>query len=124
MLHITFLGKNNQACQLQACQLWKNKNKYKSSTIYYQEAEHVSRMHLIFLAPSKALIVTPTSEYFILFYFFCLFAFSGAATTAYGGSQARCLIGAVATGLRQSHRNAGSEPCLRSTPVLTATLDP
>ena len=35
---------------------------------------------------------------FILFYF-CLFAFSRAAPAAYGGSQARGLIGAVAAGL-------------------------
>jgi len=43
---------------------------------------------------------------------------------AYGGSQARGRIGAVATGLRQSHSNTGSEPCLQPTPQLTATLDP
>ena len=43
---------------------------------------------------------------------------------AYGGSQARGLIGAVAAGLRQSHSNAGSEPRLRPTPQLTAMPDP
>ena len=42
------------------------------------------------------------------FFFFCLFAFSRAAPMAYGGSQARGLIGAVATSLHQSHRNTGS----------------
>ena len=42
----------------------------------------------------------------------------------YGGSQAKGLIGAVAAGLRQSHSNAGSDPCLRPTPQLTAMLDP
>ena len=50
--------------------------------------------------------------YFLSFFFFCLFAISWAAPTAYGGSQARGLIGATATGLRQSHSNAGSEPRL------------
>ena len=40
----------------------------------------------------------------------CVFAFSKAAPLAYGGSQARGRIGAVAAGLRQSHSNAGSEP--------------
>ena len=45
----------------------------------------------------------------ILFFFFCLFR---AAPTAYGGSQARGLIGAVAAGLRHSHSNTGSKPCL------------
>ena len=61
---------------------------------------------------------------FLFFFFFCLFAISWAAPAAYGGSQARGPIGAVATGLRQSHSNAGSEPHLQPTPQLTATPDP
>ena len=62
--------------------------------------------------------------FFVLFCFvFCLFAISWAAPTAYGGSQARGPIGAVAAGLRQSHSNAGSEPRLQPTPQLTATPD-
>ena len=56
-------------------------------------------------------------------FFVPIFAFSRAATVAYGDSQARGLIRAVATGLHQSHSNAGSEPHLRPTPQLTATLD-
>ena len=60
-----------------------------------------------------------------IFYFFCLFAISWAAPSAYGGSsQARGLIGAVATGLCHSHSNGGSEPRLRPIPQLTATPDP
>ena len=53
-------------------------------------------------------------EFFIfyLFFYFCLFAFSRAAPAAHGGSQARGLIGAVATSLCQSHSNAGSKPRL------------
>ena len=69
-----------------------------------------------------------------IYIFFCLFvvvvivvvvvvAISWAAPAAYGGSQARGRIGAVATGLHQSHSNAGSEPCLQPTPQLTATPD-
>ena len=54
----------------------------------------------------------------------CLFAISWAAPAAYGGSQARGRIGAIATGLHQSHSNAGSELCLQPIPQLTATLDP
>ena len=42
---------------------------------------------------------------------------------AYGGSQARGLIGAVATGLHHSHSNARSGTGLQPTPQLT-TLDP
>ena len=49
------------------------------------------------------------------------FVFSRATPMAYGGSQARGLIGA---GLRHSHSNAGSKPCLRPTPQLMAMLDP
>ena len=52
---------------------------------------------------------------FVLFCF-CLLSFFRAALTAYGGSQARGLIGVVAAGLRHSHSNAGSEPHLQPTP--------
>ena len=64
----------------------------------------------------------------ILFTFFFVFFFplaiSWAAPLAYGGSQARGLIGAVAAGLHQSHSNTGSEPRLQPTPQLKATPDP
>ena len=43
---------------------------------------------------------------------FFFLSFLGLLPAAYGGSQARGLIGAVATSLHQSHGNAGSEPCL------------
>ena len=43
---------------------------------------------------------------------------------AYGGSQAKGPVGAIAAGLCQSHSNARSEPRLQPTPQLTATLDP
>ena len=56
-------------------------------------------------------------------FFFFLFAISWAAPAAYGGSQARGRIGAVATGLHQGHSNAGSEPRLQPTSQLTATPD-
>ena len=71
--------------------------------------------------PTEPGSATLPSEFF--FFFFCLFAISWAAPAAYGGSQARGRIGAVATGLRQSHSNAGSEPRLQPTPQLTATPD-
>ena len=47
-----------------------------------------------------------------------------ATLVAYGSSQARGQIGAVAAGLRQSHSNAGSEPHLQPPPQLMATPDP
>jgi len=61
-------------------------------------------------------------QYFYLF-IFCLSAVSLAAPSACGGSQARGRIRAMAAGLRQSHSNVGSEPCLQPTPQLTAMLD-
>ena len=60
---------------------------------------------------------------FIYLFIFVFLLFLWAAPAAYGGSQARGRIGAVATGLRQSHSNAGSEPRLQPTPQLTATPD-
>ena len=57
----------------------------------------------------------------LFFFFFLLFR---AAPTAYGGSQARGPIEAVAAGLRHSHSNAGSKPYLQPTPQVKATPDP
>ena len=48
----------------------------------------------------------------------------GAAPKAYGGSQARGRIGAVASSLRQNHSNAGPEPHLWPTPQLRTMQDP
>ena len=59
----------------------------------------------------------------LIFFFLSFCYFLWATPTAYGGSQARGQIGTVATGLRQGHSNAGSEPCLQPTPQLTATPD-
>ena len=56
-----------------------------------------------------------------LFFIFCLFR---ATPEAYGGSQARGQIGAVAASLHHSHSNTGSELYLQPTPQLVATLDP
>ena len=61
--------------------------------------------------------------FFKAFPFF--FFFFGAAPAAYGHSQARGLIRAIAAGLCQSHSNARSKLCLQhTTPQLAATLDP
>ena len=59
----------------------------------------------------------------LCFVFFVFFLFR-AASTAYGRSQARGQVGAIAASLRHSHSNAGSEPPLRPTPQLTAMPDP
>ena len=46
------------------------------------------------------------------------------AFQAYGSSQAGGRTGATVASLGHSHRNTGSEPCLRPTPQLMAMLDP
>ena len=56
-----------------------------------------------------------------LFFFFWLFR---AAPAAYGSSQARGPIGAIAASLHHNHSNSGSELHLQPTPQFTAMLDP
>ena len=63
-------------------------------------------------------------EMFSIIIIICLFVFSRAAPTAYGGSQARGPIGAVAAGLDHSHSNMGSKPHRQPTPQLMAMPDP
>ena len=62
--------------------------------------------------------------FFLFFFSPRLFAFSRAVPVAYGDSQARGRIGAVAASLRQSHSNVGSQLLLQPTPQLMETLDP
>ena len=61
---------------------------------------------------------TPLDISKLLFFF----VFFWAAPMAYGGSLARGQIGATAGGLCHGHSNTRSEPRLRPTPQLTATL--
>ena len=68
-------------------------------------------------------IPSPTPATCGFFVLFC-FLFFRAAPVAYGSSQAKGQIRAVAAGLYQSHSHVGSEPPLQLTPQLMATLDP
>ena len=54
-------------------------------------------------------------------FFFCLFR---ATSEAYGGSQTRGQIGAVAADLCHTHSNARSELCLQPIAQLTVMPDP
>ena len=74
-----------------------------------------SLMVVIFLGDFFPLTMDSATLYFLIFFFFfffCLFAFSRAVPVAYGGSQAKGPVGAVAASLCQSHRSSGSEPRL------------
>ena len=63
-----------------------------------------------FLLNSKVTPATQMESICVFFFLFCLSVFSRATPMASGGSQATSLIRAVATSLRQSHSNTGSEP--------------
>ena len=77
-------------------------------------------LHFHFLDFSSfRFLCLPALWFFFFFYLFVLFR---ATPVAYGGSQVRGLIRAVAVGLRQSHSNARSEPHLQSTPQLMARI--
>ena len=73
--------------------------------------------HYIYILSSLSILTTLLS-------ITVFFSFFRAAPVAYGNSQARGLIGAVAADLRQSQSNAGSEPHLQPTPQLTSKPDP
>jgi len=64
-------------------------------------------------------------DFLFLSFFFLVFGFwfFRATPTAYGDSQAMGPIGDITASLCQSHSNARSEPNLRPTPQLMATLD-
>ena len=59
---------------------------------------------------------------YLFIYLLIYFLLFRATLVACGGFQARGQIRATATGLCQSHSSVGSEPSLRPTPQLTATL--
>ena len=88
----------------------------KKTTLHYQSTSQLLRIY-------SFLYVNSIFQYLTKFFFFFFFVISWAAPMAYGGSQARGWIGAVATGLGQSHSNAGSEPCRQPIPQLMAMLD-
>ena len=52
------------------------------------------------------------SLFYFIYLFILVFLSFRVTATAYGGSQARGPIRALAAGLCQSHRNVGSEPYL------------
>ena len=83
-------------------------NAYNSSTVVTKTSIPSTPLNLPFLVLQRQLL------FILLFIYFSVFF--RATSTAYGDSQARGLIGAVATSLRQSHSNAGSKPRLQPTP--------
>ena len=83
------------------------RNSYFHSSLYYFLPS--AFWEVLFALSFLFIQVIDLRFFFFLFLAFWLFVFSRAAPLAYGGSQARGLIEAVASGLRQSHSSAGSE---------------
>ena len=74
------------------------------------------------MLPDEVQILDFLAKNFIyLFVFFCHFR---ATPMAYGGSQARGPIRAVATSLHHSHSHAPPEPCLQPASQLPPMPDP
>ena len=121
----TYLKFLRRSLYINECWKWSKKSFY-----LYLKSEMIWKISYIilpyiYLAPSLGMALFMTSIcYLSSFFFFFVFCLFRATPTAYGGSQARGLIGAVATGLHHNHSHAGSEPCLWLTPQLTATPDP
>ena len=92
-------------------------------TMWYLEQEWSLGLEIY---PPKYILYASNCLYYIteLFFFYWLFAFSRASPMAYGDSHDRGLIRAVATGLRQSYNNTGSELHLQPRPQLMAKQDP
>ena len=80
--------------------------------------EPVSSWMIVRFVPTEPRWELYISFFLFFFFFFCLFAFSRATPAA------RALTGAVATGVHQSHSNAGSKPHLQTTPQLMAMPNP
>ena len=77
--------------------------------LYYHMKICLFNFYFIYSVTFLRFLVSSYFPHFLSFFLFGLFAFSRAAPAAYGGSQDRGPIGAVATSLHQSHSNTRSE---------------
>ena len=88
-----------------------------------QSAEDLAKMQILEEWSLKICISKRIPFLFLFLFFFFFFLFFRATPSAHGGSQARGLIRAVATGLCKRHSNRGSELLLRPILQLRAMSD-
>ena len=87
--------------------------------MYFWQSRDAYKHHIIFLIIQEIKILKFDHRlYFIIIILF------RATPMAYGGSEAKGLIGDVAAGLHHNHSNVGSETYLQPTPQLSAMRDP
>ena len=79
---------------------------------------------LLGIYPEKTMTHKDTCTPMFIVALFFFFVISWAAPAAYGGSQARGPMGAIAADPCHSHSHVGSQPHLRPAPQVTGTLDP
>ena len=112
------INKNHFPCQ----------REFHKAEITLRQAETDTSVHEYLLPYARYqvrdFITWAMKHYSTYLFIFLSFVFFRAALVAYGGSQARGLVGATASSLHQSHSNARSEPHLRPTPQFMAALDP
>ena len=84
---------------------------------------HFFVTHSFIHSYSKWFYFMPGIQQIFIFYYLFYFPFR-ATPMAYGGSQARDLIRAVAASLHQSHSNSGSQPHLWPTPQQCRIFNP
>ena len=103
---------------------------YRAPTLLLHSSTHLphspTSAKLTFIQFPRCLKSFPNVQFLFgsLVRIFFFFSPSRAKCRTYGNSQARGQIRAIAACLCHSNSNARSEPCLRPTPQLTATLDP
>ena len=101
----------------------KKKKTEKKRLWFKVESSSTLRMHSK-ISQGRARLLLLLFIYLFIYLFIFVFCPFRSAPAAYGGSQTRGPVGAVAAGLHHSHSNARSKLRLRPIPQLTATHDP
>ena len=90
------------------------------NVVTFQSVSHPPDGYIMCNRPSCLDMASFVFQSRISFFFFFFFPLFKAVPAAYGSSQARGGIRALAASLYHSHSNTGSKPCLRPAPQLVA----
>ena len=101
------LGRQLENCFFMFCLFSGTQSYYKTMIVVMFKL--LQYCQVVNLVTTLKIYVLFLPAFFFFSFFFCLFAFPRATPMAYGGSQARGLIGTVAAGLCHSCRNGGCD---------------